>query len=175
MENIKENNEVTQQAKALLQRSHQQKEEENRKNNAIVTGIAEEENKTALDQVKELMKLECFSGRNLPVQAIRLGSKRDSSQQKRPVKVRFEDENSKWEFVKRFNNATLKSQNIYCKLDESQEVRKQQFQLRQEVRSLKQKNEDKQYRVRNLQIQEKEGSGEWKNMRKVPQQKTTDC
>lgn len=140
MEGINKNAHFAQQAKNLMEKSHQLREEENRKNNAIVTGIQEQEGKTAIDQIKELMKLECFARNNAPLQAVRLGKKIDDGQQKRPIKVRFEDENTKWEFIKRFNNKALREQSIYCKLDESQEVRNQQFLLRQEVKKLKAKN-----------------------------------
>ena len=172
-ENINQNKQVAQQTKVILQKTQQQKEEENRKNNAIVTGITETGDKTALEQIKELMKLDCFSGRNMPVQAIRLGSKADNaSEQKRPIKVRFENETSKWEFLKRFANDTLKSRHIYCKLDESEEVRRQQYILRKEVRELKQSNEGKEYRVRNMQIQHKSETGEWKNLKTAKQRET---
>ena len=164
-ENINKNIHVAQQAKTLMEKSHQLQEEESRKNNAIVTGILEDENKTAIEHIQELMKLECFTKSNLPIQAIRLGRKTENTEKKRPIKVRFEDEQTKWEFVKRFNNHTLRSRNIYCKLDESQVVRNQQFQLRQEVNKLKSENVGKEYRVRNLQIQEKKESGEWKVMK----------
>ena len=80
-------------------------------------------------------------------------------EQRRPIKVRFEDETSKWKFLKRFANDTLKSRNIYCKLDESEEVRRQQYNLRKEVRELRQSNEGKEYRVRNMHIQQKYETG----------------
>jgi hypothetical protein len=80
----------------------------------------------------------------------------------RPVKVRFEDETSKWEFLKRFANDTPRSRNIYCKLDKSEEVRRQQYNLRKEVRELRQANDGKDYRVRNMQIQQKSETGNGK-------------
>ena len=119
--------------------------------------------------------MECFTKSNIPSQAFRLGRKTESDEQKRPIKVRFEDEQSKWEFVKRFNNQTLKEQGIYCKLDESKEVRNHQFQLRKEVNRLRTENTSREYRVRNMQIQEKQGSGEWRVMKQVQQKKETEC
>ena len=41
--------------------------------------------------------------------------------QKRLIKVKFEDEQPKWNFVKRFNYI-LRDKGIYCKLEESQPV-----------------------------------------------------
>ena len=64
------------------------------------------------------MKEECFAQSNLPTQAHRLGKKTENEVQKRPFEVSFLDKQSKWEFVKRFNNPTLREQGIYCKLDE---------------------------------------------------------
>ena len=115
-ENIDQSKQVTQQAKVILQKNNNKKKK-NRKNNAIVTGITKRDGQTALEQIKELRKLECFTGRILPFQAMRLGSKKENMpEQRKPMKVRFEDETSKWEFLIRFANDTLKSRNIYCKL-----------------------------------------------------------
>ena len=76
--------------------------------------------------------------------------------------MRFEDEQSKWEFFKRFNNQILREQGIYCRLDESKEIRNQQFQLRKEVNRLREENTSIAYRVRDMQIQEKQASGNGK-------------
>ena len=46
--------------------------------------------------------------------------------QKRLIKVKFEDEQPKWKFLKRFNYI-LRDKGIYCKLEESQAVRNHQF------------------------------------------------
>ena len=173
--NIDKNKEIAVEAKMLMKRNHEIREEENRKNNAIVTGVTEKDGKTAIQQIQDLMKMECFTKSNIPSQAFRLGRKTESDEQKRPIKVRFEDEQSKWEFVKRFNNQTLKEQGIYCKLDESKEVRNHQFQLRKEVNRLRTENTSREYRVRNMQIQEKQGSGEWRVMKQVQQKKETEC
>ena len=51
-------------------------------------------------------------------------------------KVKFEDEQFKGEFVKRFSY-TLRDKGIYCKLNESPAVKNHQFQLRQEIKQLK--------------------------------------
>jgi hypothetical protein len=175
-ENINKNTQVAQQAKILMEQSHQLKEEENRKNNAIITGVTEQDDSTAIQQIKELMTQECFAKNSEPIQAMRLGKKTEDQVQKRPIKVRFDDEQSKWEFIKRFNNHALREKQIFCKLDESQAVRNQQFQLRQEVRSLRTENGTNEYRIRNMQIQEKkDGSGDWKVMKPVSLKKSTEC
>ena len=51
---------------------------------------------------------------------------------------------------------------MYCKLDKSQTVRNHQFQLRQEIMQLKSENGDKEYRSRNMGIQERQPTEEWK-------------
>ena len=118
LKSIDKNKEVAIEAKTLIEKIHQIREEENRKNNAIVTGVPENDDKTAIWQIQELMKKECFAQSNLPTQAHRLGKKTENEVQKRPFEVSFLDKQSKWEFVKRFNNPTLREQGIYCKLDE---------------------------------------------------------
>ena len=53
---------------------------------------------------------------------MRLGRKIESVPiQKRPIKVKFEDEQFKWELFKRFNY-TPRDKGIYCKVDKSQAV-----------------------------------------------------
>ena len=164
--NIDKNKEIAVEAKMLIERNRE-REEENRKNNATVSGVTEKDGKAAIQQMQDLMKMECFTTSNIPTQAFRLGRKAESDEQSRPIKVRFKDEQSKWEFVKRFNNQTLKEQGIYCKLDESTEVRNHQFQLRKKIYRLRTENTSREYRIKNIQIQEKQGSGEWRVMKPV--------
>lgn len=173
-DSIDKNKKVAAEAKSLMEKSHQVREEESRKNNAIVTGLTEIDGKTAMDQINDLMKMECFTRSNTPIQAFRLGKKIESGEQKRPIKVRFEDEQTKWEFIKRFNNQTLREKGFYCKLDESKVVRNQQFQLRQEVKRLRSESTSTQYRVRNMEIQEKERSGEWRVKKQVQKKTETE-
>jgi len=51
----------------------------------------------------------------------------------RSITLIFENETEKWEFVKRVNTG-LKQKNIFCKLDMCQEVRNQEWALREQIR-----------------------------------------
>lgn len=133
--------------------------------------MTKNDSKTAIQQVKELLQKECFLHTKEPVKAIRLQTT-SSSESSRPIKLEFTDEPTKWEFLKRVN-ATQRDQNIFCKLDESKEVRDQQYALRQQIRDMKANSEDEtQYRIRSLKIQSKSASGEWMFLNKT---KHTTC
>ena len=58
------------------------------------------ENISVIEQVKEFMKKECFKRLNKPVAAIRLENIEGKNNNARPIKLIFEIEPSKWEFVK---------------------------------------------------------------------------
>lgn len=108
-----------------------------------------------------MLKKECFSHTKAPIKAVRL----QSTATIKPIKLEFTDENTKWEFMKRVH-ATQRENNIWCKLDESKEVRERQYELRQQIKQRKAEdpNGSTQYRIRNMNIQSKDESGEWKNL-----------
>jgi hypothetical protein len=146
---------------ALLAKDLEKKDNEARKNNAILYGLPESES-TAMTDIQEFMKRELFKNFDQPEQAIRLSQK--ISGKSRPIKLRFADEKAKWDFIKRVN-ANLRGEEMFCKLDVSKDVREQEFKLREEVRTLKQKQDGTGYRVRSMNIQQKTESGEWENMK----------
>jgi len=82
----------------------------------------------------------------------------------RPIKVIFTDETSKWEFLKRVNEAFKKSE-ILCLLDRPKEVRDAEFKLRQSVKTMTAKHSDVHFRSRNMKIQAKNNQGEWINLK----------
>ena len=132
---------------------------ESRKLNAILYGLPENNNKSALNQVTEFLKKDCFTQSTNPTQALRLGAKIESKS--RPIKVKFNDENSKWEFVKRVNDQ-LKGQGFFCKVDNTKEYRDQEYKLRQQVRQLREDNKEGSYRICSMNIQQKDKTtGEW--------------
>lgn len=144
----------------IIQQTLDQSDVEARKVNAILYGIEEKEQTKAIEQIKEFLKEECFSKSPTPVSAFRLGAKKEG-RPSRPIKIKFNDEESKWEFVKRVN-ANFKSQKIFCKLDTNKEHRDKEHALRQELQKIKAVNNDQQYRIRDMQIQSRPSeSGNW--------------
>ena len=106
-----------------------------------------------------MLKKTCFSNTKQPLKAFRLQDLGASAT--KLIGLEFGDENSKWEFLKRVNT-TQREQKIFCKLDESKEVRDQQHALRQQIKQLKldNKEDSTQYRIRNIKIQAKKQSRE---------------
>lgn len=165
-QDIKKAVQLTSTTQALLSKDLDKKDTEARKNNAILYGLPE--NKTAMDDIQELMKNEFFQTFNVPEQAVRLGAKTESH---RPIKLRFANETAKWEFIKRANSK-LREKNIFCKLDVSAQTREQEFKLRERVRALRQNKDDSEYRIRNGAIQQKDKTtGEWVRMKPETQQR----
>lgn len=164
--------EINSSAKTLLARNMEHNQSEARKNNAILYGMKLEESKTAIEQVKQLLRNDCFLHTQEPVKATRLQTTTGATTL-RPIKLEFPDEATKWEFLKRVN-ATQKEQNIFCKLDESKETRDQQYALRQQIREMKATGGDNTtlYRIRSLKIQTKTESGEWVYLNKSTKQTT---
>lgn len=162
-ESIQQSIAVNTSARSILNRSLAQSDAETRKCNAILYGLEDNKEQTANAQIEEMLKNECFKHINKPIQSFWLGKAKEDSKQ-RPVKVKFEDENSKWDFVKRVNSA-LRTGGFFCKLDSNKETRDAEYTLRQQMRELKTINSDAQYRIRNLNIEQKTPSGEWKAMK----------
>ena len=149
----------------MLTKDLDAKEAEKRKNNAILFGLMEEN--TAMEDIKKLMQHEIFKSFDAPEHAARLGTKGDTP---RPIKLRFSDEKSKWEFLKRANSK-LRENKIFCRLDVSAKVREQEYQLRQNIKQLKNQNNDQEYRIRNMTIEQKnKSSGEWEKVKPVGQE-----
>ncbi|KAF6017984.1 hypothetical protein EB796_023703 [Bugula neritina] len=159
---MRKTQEINRSAQAILQKHLETNQHEARKNNAIVYGIEEKEEMTALNQVKDLMKNYCFQHSDAqpdrqPKSAIRLRTSGPVDPNRpRPIKVEFTSEASKWEFIKRAN-ASLRSLNVFVKPDESKEKREEQYALRQRIRDLKHSPDtDGEYRIRSLKIQKKD-------------------
>lgn len=79
------------------------------------------------------MSNECFLHAPPPVRAFRLGPKDENKV--RPVKIKFNDEVGKWNFVKRVNQQ-FKKTSMFCLLDRSKEIRDSKYKLRQTAKSL---------------------------------------
>ena len=168
MDGVQKSIEINASARHLLARNIEQQQADSRKNNAILYGIQTEDGKNAMEQVTEMLKKDCFTHTKQPVKAIRLQASGASTT--KPIKLEFTDENTKWEFLKRVN-ATQREQKIFCKLDESKEVRDQQYALRQQIKKIKSANSENntQYRIRSMKIQTREESGEWQPLNKLDQ------
>ena len=155
-ENIQKTLEVNSSAKQILTKTIEQNENDLRKKNAILYGLDEDPKKSTSDQIHDILRDVCFQHIKTPINMLRLGNKVEGK--KRPVKLEFVDETSKWEFLKRAN-ATMRSSNIFCKLDVSRETRDREYVLRQEVRKLKETHHDAVYRIRNCKIQQRNAEG----------------
>lgn len=173
-EGMKKGIEINSSAKVLLERNIEHSQTEQRKNNAIIYGVREEDGKRAHEQIMEIMRKDCFQSTKQPIKVTRLQTAGPrNGNPARPIKVEFPDEHSKWEFLKRAN-ATLRADKIFCKLDESKETRDRQYALRQQIKQMKENDDsDKEYRIRNLKIQVKTDSGEWENLIKREEKKTS--
>lgn len=165
---IKKATETNENTEKIIRRQQQIQETEQRKLNAILYGIKETEY-PILDQVNQFMKQECFKHSNQPVMAIRLGRKQTDQNspgsRPRPIKITFESEPHKWDFVKRINSGNMRRDGIFCKIDVSQEVRNQEWALREKVRELRKSEDGVDYRIRNAHIEQREPSGEWKALK----------
>ena len=156
-------------AEKILRKQQQMNEAETRKLNAIIYGIKESDS-PVLEQVNQFMKQECFKKSSPPVMAMRLGRKSQEeteNKKPRPIKLVFESEASKWNFVKRVNSGSARDEGIFCKIDTSQEVRNQEWALREKIRELKNSDDVSEYRIRNLHIEQKQMTGEWKPLKPV--------
>lgn len=144
----------------LLTAELQKKDNEERKNNAIIYGL--EENKTAMEDINELMQKTLFKNYDKPLKAFRLNQKEEGKI--RPIKLFFKDEQAKWGFLKRVN-ASLRSDNLFCKLDVNKETRNKEYQLREQIRKMRNECSGQgEYRIRDLTIEKKGESGNWVKM-----------
>ena len=165
--------EINKNTEKLMSKSNELCEADARKCNAILYGAQEESECPVMDQVETFMKKECFKNLDTPHTAIRLGKRNIENQHNRPIKIIFENEQSKWAFIKRVNSGALKSEKIVCKLDVSKEIRNQEYALRERIRELKKEDSDASYRLRNLQIEQKQSTGEWKRLTPAQRNKIT--
>ena len=86
-----------------------------------------------------------------------------------PKSIRW---NSKWEFVKRVNSQ-LKGQGFFCKLDTTKEHRDQEYELRQQMNQLRSSNNEINYHIQNMNIQQEDGATrEWVVMKSVENKNT---
>jgi len=102
---------INESAQKLIAKNHALNEVELRRNNAILYGIEEQENITAIRQVEELMRLKLYLRCPVPAQAFRLGRK--LSNRPRPIKLHFQDESFKWDFIKRTNSKDTRNTGIF--------------------------------------------------------------
>ena len=176
---VKDNKENIKASQNILQQTLDQNDAEARKVNAILYGIPETNNKKTVDELKEFMRHDIFIRSPEPISAFRLGARRDR-QQPRPIKIKFNDEESKWEFIKRVGGK-FRDENIHCKLDTPKALRDKEFILRQELKKLRNDNETTNYRIRDMQIQVQQAeTGNWVVLRPVAvpasaQSKETTC
>lgn len=178
MEQMKKAAESSENTKKLIKRQQELNEADARRNNAILYGIEESEELTVIEQVKQFMKREYFKYVNQPVAAIRLGNKNrgaGGNNVRRPIKVIFENEGCKWDFIKRINSGELRMENIFCKVDVSQEVRNKEWSLRDKIREMKKEGDECAYRIRNMNIEKREPSGEWKPLKLDRNIRETPC
>ena len=145
---------------AMLTQQLQDKEQEARKNNAIIYSLTEtEDSEDTQDTVAVFLERECFQDTCHPIESTRLGKKKE---QPRPIKVRFNNEQEKWQFVKRVN--AMKIDGVFCKLDSSKATRNDEWALRERVRELRAKDDSIHYRIRDMAIQQQSESGDWEKM-----------
>lgn len=160
-------------SQAMLQQSLDVTDAEARKVNAIIYGLPADNTKSVMAQLSDFMSKECFTQSVKPVTAFRLGNKEQQGNRSRPIKVKFTDEKSKWDFVKRVNS-NMRKENIFCKLDTPKEHRDREYALRQQVKELKSSDTQTTYRIRDMSIQQKNNtSGEWVQV-KPATKKTTN-
>ncbi len=159
---VEENTDYVKRQHMLLQQSVDNADAESRKLHAILYGLTES-NAAVVDQVKQFMTKECFLQVSEPITAFRLGAK--SENKNRPIKIKFNDEASKWDFLKRVNQ-NFKNTLTFCLLDRTKEVRNEEYKLRQAAKQLNQTNTSEKYRVRDMKLQVQNASGEWNNMKK---------
>ena len=157
---------------AMISKEMERKDNESRLHNAILYGVPERD-EPVMKQIDELMRRELFKDHNKPLQAIRLGNKTEDKP--RPIKLRFNNEKDKWEFLKRANSG-LRGENFFCKLDLSKQSRDREFSLRSKIRTLREENPDNNimYRIRNEKIQSKtKDMGEWQDLTTVSKRNTS--
>jgi len=124
-----------------------QKKELERKNNAILYGLNEQ--KTAMEDITELMQNSLFKNYDKPLKAFRISQKDEGKI--RPINLTFKDEQTKWSFLKRVNHH-LRADKMFCKLDVNKEIRNREYQLREQMRKLKSENHGE-YCIRDLSIE----------------------
>jgi hypothetical protein len=141
---------------------------EARKLNAIVFGLNDTSEHNPEDSVKHL--LDELSLHVTVNSCHRLGRRPDNPARFRPVKISFRTENDKWSFLKRLNS--IKPNNIYGKLDLSQEERSQEKMLVEKLRELRggHKDADSKYKIKNWAVQEVLPSGGMKVIYELPTQ-----
>lgn len=161
-EGVKTAAQLNSDAKAQFEQILEQQQADHRKNNCIVYNIEPEAGKTTMERLLLLLD-DSFSNLPKPLTAKRLKTNSNNPGTKPgPVKLEFADEDSKWAFVKH-GHIKLKPKGIRIKLDESQAVRDQQYNLREQIRQMKARDGEEsttQYRIRNMKIQSK-ASGDW--------------
>ena len=123
-----------------------------------------------MEDVEEMMKKELFKNFDKPITAYRLGPK--DSAKNRSIKLNFRDESEKWSFLKRSN--TLRTEKIFCKLDLTKETRDKEYQLREKIYVLRAESEHTKYRMKDLKIQQKNGMGNWEELKTATPIITTD-
>ena len=143
----------------LLQISLDQAVEKARKSNAILYELAKCSDKPVLDHLKKFMSSECFSQPDSPaiISVFRLGAvlkKKD-----RPIKIKFKDEDKKWDFLKSVTHHFKNTKSIFCLLDRPKQVCDEEYKLRQAAKSLCSEHLSEKFRTRNQNVQIRKNSG----------------
>jgi hypothetical protein len=145
---VKATNEINTVVKRV-ENSVGKQEVEARKLSAIVFGFDEIEEQGPESSIKQLLdKLSL----NVPVcSSYRLG-KKQRSDRPRPIKVGFQSEKDKWEFLKRLNS--IKPDNVFGKLDLTQQEREQEKILVDKLKTIRQERPDAQFKIENWAVVE---------------------
>ena len=72
------------------------------------------------------------------------------------------------------NSGSMKQDNIFCKIDMSQEIRNKECTLREKISRLKKDGDDLKFRVRSLRIEKQSPSGEWVPVKTAQENKETE-
>lgn len=122
-------------------------EQEKRKTSAVVHRLSESGTVPFAEKLTQLCESISFKP-SLIIQSFRLG--RIMEGKSRPIKLVFQDELTKWDFIKRINSS--KPNNVFATMDLTKEEREKDFHLRSKARSLKEQNPDDTFRVKNSKI-----------------------
>jgi len=150
--NSKSIEQTTQSTNQLLEKQAGILDSQKRRNFAILHGISEEDLEEGngwhhQSKLAEILEQISFPGQKI-MNFYRLGGK--VSGKARPIKLKFEDENQKWDFIKRINAEKIKG--VFAKLDLPQSERNAEFALREKVRKIKEKNPQEAFKLKKIKI-----------------------
>jgi len=82
--------------------------------------------------------------------SFRLGGNHSDKDKLRPIKLQFENETQKWDFVERVNKTKLPG--VYAKLDLSKTERDSEYTLREKARQMGTEYPDSVFKIKNSKI-----------------------